>query len=90
MDDVKNVHEAMQVLNDDTVDMINITTLKMSYPECPNVFTPVRRHNRCSQTEEKNNSSAWFKLILYVGDVKKIKRSIHQIHKLIMMDKRRR
>lgn len=54
MDDIKSAHEAMQVLNDDNCDVINITTLKMSYPECPNVFTPVRRHkkeNRCSQTE---------------------------------------
>lgn len=73
MDDVESAHEAMRVLNDDTTDVINITTLKMSYPECPNVFTPVRRHkkeNRSSQTEEwpdykyqqeKNNGGAWLK-----------------------------
>lgn len=55
MDDIENAHEAMQVLNDNNCDVINITTLKMSYPECPNVFTPVRRHkkeNRSSQTED--------------------------------------
>lgn len=55
MDDIESAHEAMQVLNDDNCDVINITTLKMSYPECPNVFTPVRRHkkeNRSSQTED--------------------------------------
>nr|CAI5853686.1 unnamed protein product [Callosobruchus analis] len=76
MDDIESAHEAMQVLNDDSCGVINITTLKMSYPECPNVFTPVRRHkkeNRSSQTEdwliqdykynsqEKNNSGAWLK-----------------------------
>ncbi|KAJ8967605.1 hypothetical protein NQ314_002723 [Rhamnusium bicolor] len=76
MDDIESSHEAMQVLNDDSTDVINITTLKMSYPECPNVFTPVRRHkkeNRSSQTEdwlsqeykynnqEKNNGGAWLK-----------------------------
>ncbi|KAJ8915027.1 hypothetical protein NQ315_016002 [Exocentrus adspersus] len=76
MDDVETAHEAMRVLNDDSTDVINITTLKMSYPECPNVFTPVRRHkkeNRSSQTEdwlandykytnqEKNNGGAWLK-----------------------------
>lgn len=75
MDDIENAHQAMQALNDDC-DVINITTLKMSYPECPNVFTPVRRHkkeNRSSQTEdwlmqdykynshEKNNGGAWLK-----------------------------
>lgn len=55
MDDIESAHEAMQVLNDNNCDVINITTLKMSYPECPNVFTPVRRHkkeNRSSQTED--------------------------------------
>lgn len=76
MDDIESAHEAMQVLNDDSSDVINITTLKMSYPECPNVFTPVRRNkkeNRSSQTEdwliqdykygnqEKNNGGAWLK-----------------------------
>ncbi|XP_074038201.1 MAGUK family member discs large 5 isoform X1 [Leptinotarsa decemlineata] len=76
MDDVESAHEAMQALNIDSGDVINITTLKMSYPECPNVFTPVRRHKkqtRCSQTEdwliadykygnqEKNNGGAWLK-----------------------------
>ncbi|XP_072384932.1 disks large homolog 5 isoform X2 [Diabrotica undecimpunctata] len=72
MDDIESAHEAMQILNSDSGDVINITTLKMSYPECPNVFTPVRRHkkeNRSSQTEdwmlqdykEKNNSGAWLK-----------------------------
>lgn len=52
MDDIESVREAMQVLNDENIDVINITTLKMSYPECPNVFTPVRRNkkeNRSSQ-----------------------------------------
>lgn len=55
MDDIESALEAMQVLNADNCDVINITTLKMSYPECPNVFTPVRRHkkeNRSSQTED--------------------------------------
>lgn len=76
MDDIESAHEAMQILNSDSSVVINITTLKMSYPECPNVFTPVRRHkkeNRSSQTEEwllhdakyngqeKNNSGAWLK-----------------------------
>ncbi|CAH1165122.1 unnamed protein product [Phyllotreta striolata] len=71
MDDAESLHEAISILNDDTTDVVNITTLKMSYPECPNVFTPVRRYkkeNRSSQTEdwpardskyptqEKNNS----------------------------------
>lgn len=72
MDDIESAEEAMEILNGDSSDVINITTLKMSYPECPNVFTPVRRHkkeNRSSQTEdwmlqdfkEKNNSGAWLK-----------------------------
>ncbi|CAG9767331.1 unnamed protein product [Ceutorhynchus assimilis] len=76
MDDIENVREAMQVLNDENTDVITITTLKMSYPECPNVFTPVRRNkkeNRSSQTEDwlnqsdykytnqEKNSSAWLK-----------------------------
>ncbi|KAF7278190.1 hypothetical protein GWI33_008684 [Rhynchophorus ferrugineus] len=76
MDDIENVRDAMQVLNDENTEVINITTLKMSYPECPNVFTPVRRNkkeNRSSQTEDwlsqgdykfnnqEKNSSAWLK-----------------------------
>ncbi|XP_050299121.1 disks large homolog 5 [Anthonomus grandis grandis] len=76
MDDIEGVREAMQVLNDESTDVINITTLKMSYPECPNVFTPVRRNkkeNRSSQTEDwlsqsdykynnqEKNSGAWLK-----------------------------
>ncbi|ERL84448.1 disks large homolog 5 [Dendroctonus ponderosae] len=76
MDDIEGVREAMQVLNDESTDVINITTLKMSYPECPNVFTPVRRNKketRSSQTEDwlrqneykygnqERNSSAWLK-----------------------------
>ncbi|XP_066137661.1 disks large homolog 5 isoform X5 [Euwallacea fornicatus] len=76
MDDIESVREAMQVLNDESTDVINITTLKMSYPECPNVFTPVRRNkkeNRSSQTEDwlsqsdykygnqEKNSGAWLK-----------------------------
>ncbi|XP_044252659.1 disks large homolog 5 [Tribolium madens] len=73
MDDIESIHEAMRVLNDDSVDVITVTALKISHPECPNVFTPVRRHkreNRSSQTDEhdylsnqqeKNNGGAWFK-----------------------------
>lgn len=73
MDDVESVHDAMRVLNDDSVDVITVTALKISHPECPNVFTPVRRHkreNRSSQTDEheflssqqeKNNGGAWLK-----------------------------
>ncbi|XP_060523057.1 disks large homolog 5 [Cylas formicarius] len=76
MDDIESTREAMKILNDDSSDVINITTLKMSYPECPNVFTPVRRNkkeNRSSQTEDwmshgdykysghEKNSSAWLK-----------------------------
>ncbi|KAL1497435.1 hypothetical protein ABEB36_008409 [Hypothenemus hampei] len=76
MDDIESLRAAMQVLNDESADVINITTLKMSYPECPNVFTPVRRNkkeNRSSQTEDwlsqgdykygnqEKNGSAWFR-----------------------------
>lgn len=74
MDDIESIHEAMRVLNDDSVDVITVTALKISHPECPNVFTPVRRHkreNRSSQTDEhdylsanqqeKNNGGAWLK-----------------------------
>jgi hypothetical protein len=73
MDEIESIHEAMRVLNDDSVDVITVTALKISHPECPNVFTPVRRHkreNRSSQTDEhdylsgqqeKNNGGAWLK-----------------------------
>lgn len=52
MDDVESEREAMQILNDGSADVINLTTLKMSYPECPNVFQPVRRVKK-----EKQNTT---------------------------------
>ncbi|KAJ3662868.1 hypothetical protein Zmor_007188 [Zophobas morio] len=73
MDEIDSIDEAMRVLNDDSIDVITVTALKISHPECPNVFIPVRRHkreNRSSQTDEhdyltvqheKTNGGAWFK-----------------------------
>lgn len=81
MDDIESTHEAMRALEEAAStapsDVINITTLKMSYPECPNVFTPIRRYNRACQTDnsdlhlspsdyklnssQEKNSGAWLK-----------------------------
>lgn len=58
MDGLDSIHEAMQILNNDRVELITITTLKMSYldPDCAtNVFMPVQRYkkeNRSSQTDD--------------------------------------
>ncbi|CAH0564327.1 unnamed protein product [Brassicogethes aeneus] len=64
LEEVKSAHEAMLILNDGSSDIINLTTLKMSYPECPNVFQPaarrVKRAQNSSQTEDwiQNSSAA--------------------------------
>lgn len=57
MDDIEGIREAMQVLNDESTDVINITTLKMSYPECPNVFTPVRRNKKETRSSQVSKMS---------------------------------
>lgn len=56
VEELGGIHEAMRSLNDDSLDIVTVTTLKIGVTyNNPNVFTPVRRYkkeNRSSQTDE--------------------------------------
>ncbi|KAL3272364.1 hypothetical protein HHI36_013843 [Cryptolaemus montrouzieri] len=56
VEELGGVHEAMRGLNNDSLDVVTVTTLKTAMAHNnPNVFTPVRRYkkeNRSSQTDE--------------------------------------
>ncbi|KAK9888296.1 hypothetical protein WA026_000556 [Henosepilachna vigintioctopunctata] len=56
VEEFAGIHDAVRALNDDSLDVVTVTSLKtgLTYNN-PNVFTPVRRYkkeNRSSQTDE--------------------------------------